>query len=254
MEKAVADISPEQRAAIEAKREEEYQDDDDDELVQWAEKLTKAYGKAVAGFVKVGRLLIQAKQELGPGRFGELWNGDEYALPFGWRQANKFMSIADNKVLTDSTHESKLPTSVETLYILSRIPEEKLRKLISSGKVHTNLTRQQAKRLAGDIPARLVAAIEVLIEAMRENDDDSELDALAVEVTEVLYEKDEHWSWWRHQRPSSYRLIDDPDDQWGRSPLRRLNQLSAWITKFIQACARSDAEQGEEHNASKRKR
>ena len=58
---------------------------------------------------RTGLHLIQAKEELGHGRFGELFQEKPFGLvPFGQRTANKLMRIARNGVLADFDSRSRI--------------------------------------------------------------------------------------------------------------------------------------------------
>jgi hypothetical protein len=87
---------------------------------------------------QTGRDLIAAKDAL-KGTFLRML--EEGGLPFGSRTAEKLMAIARNPVLTDSTHESKLPDSWTTQFELTKLPLAVLRKKFADGSIHPELER-----------------------------------------------------------------------------------------------------------------
>ena len=111
---------------------------------QWAEKILARYQESVIAIVDVGRHLIQAKEELEHGDFGELIQTD---LPFSWRTANLLMKIARNPVLSNSHHGSNLPASWRTLSELARLPEEVLEEALTTGRITPELKRKEVSRL-----------------------------------------------------------------------------------------------------------
>ncbi len=111
---------------------------------QWAEKITARYQDSVAAILDVGRYLIQAKAQLVHGEFGLLVEQD---LPFSWRTANRFIVIAENPVLANSTHGSNLPTSWRTLSELAKLPEEILEEALDAGRITPELQRKEVAAL-----------------------------------------------------------------------------------------------------------
>jgi hypothetical protein len=196
-------------------------------VVEFAAKITAAWQEALANIIKTGRLLIQARDELGYGNFGSLFDSEEGSLPdllpFSWRTANKLMRIARHPVLSDSTHESNLPARLETLHILSRISEYRLKELIRQKKVHSDLKREEAEHLVSKRPNRIAAAIEVLFDAMRKHHlvEHHLIEALVADLREVV--DDER---------------DDEDDNWGS----RLDGLSTWIAELNEVWKQADEE------------
>jgi Protein of unknown function (DUF3102) len=79
-------------------------------------RITAAWQKTVANIVETGRLLIEAKDDIGFGGFQEMIRAE---LPFGARTAQRLMEIAEDRVLSNATHASLLPASWMTLYELA---------------------------------------------------------------------------------------------------------------------------------------
>lgn len=123
------DIEPATGAAIEPTR------------AQWAERITLRWQQSVEGIIDVGRLLIQAKDELPHGEFGKMIKTD---LPFGERAAQMLRKIAQHRVLSDPNHGSHLPASWRTLYRLSELDPPLLEAAIEDGTITAKTTRIDA--------------------------------------------------------------------------------------------------------------
>jgi hypothetical protein len=134
--------------------------------------------------------------------------------------------LTRHPVLANSTHESNLPASWSTLYVLSRIPEQRLEHLIIHDKVHAGLTRQDAERLVSKVPNRVADAIQALVDAMNQHAYEDQIHALAADVRKIRDEAAE--------------------DEWSMSRERclfsRLDDLSAWIARFHEAWQRVSEE------------
>jgi hypothetical protein len=120
----------------------EYQDGEAfDAVASYAERITAAWQKAVASIIETGRLLNQAKDDdLPHGAFLAMVR----KLPFRSRTAERLMKIAKHPALSNPTHVSTLPACWGTLYELSRIDAEDMRRLVARGKIHADMTRQEA--------------------------------------------------------------------------------------------------------------
>ena len=64
---------------------------------QWAEAITASWQQAVASIIKIGKLLIRAKDQVDHGEWGPLVK----QLPFSHRTANCLMAIADHPIIGD---------------------------------------------------------------------------------------------------------------------------------------------------------
>jgi hypothetical protein len=109
-------------------------------------RITVAWQKTVGNVVETGRLLIEAKDDIGYGGFEEMTRTD---LPFGPRTAQRIMQIAEDPVLSNPTHASHLPASWMTLYELSRLPKRgiDLLVLIEDGAIHPKMERKDTRAL-----------------------------------------------------------------------------------------------------------
>jgi hypothetical protein len=116
-------------------------------------RFRNALKKSVEGIIEAGQVLIEAKRKLRHGQFTD-WVDRE--LRFGnpiksssreanIRQAEMFMLLASNDVISNPCHWHALPPSPRTLYELTQIhPKQRLLKLIEKGKVHAGTTREEA--------------------------------------------------------------------------------------------------------------
>jgi hypothetical protein len=91
------------------------------------------------------RLVLDAEKKLSPDEFKAMTETD---LPFRPRKAQQLRAIARNKVLNDPTHESLLPGSWTTLYLLAKLDERlkaegTLKEWIEKGIVHPKIEREE---------------------------------------------------------------------------------------------------------------
>jgi hypothetical protein len=105
--------------------------------------LRETYNKTVSGIIDFGRKLTAAKKRF-PGEFTDIVH--RY-LPIGLRTAERYMKIAEHKVLSDPTHVSSLPPSYGTLDVLTRIPADQMLMMLQDGSVHCEMERKAAERL-----------------------------------------------------------------------------------------------------------
>jgi hypothetical protein len=97
-------------------------------------------------YIATGMKLVEAKNDLGHGRFGSMFEGKD-ALPFGIDTAEALMKIASHKVLSNPEHVPALPPHWSTLEILARIKPAQLEAWIADGRVHGGLLRHEAEAL-----------------------------------------------------------------------------------------------------------
>jgi hypothetical protein len=104
--------------------------------------------KQVTDILQVGRLLIQAKEELDSEAFKQL------KLPFGERTAQALRRIAAHPVLSDAKHASLLPPCWATLDRLARLNHKVLRDRLADGKINPGLQRHQVRTEVEGLPPR----------------------------------------------------------------------------------------------------
>src|SRR5512146_3190151 len=121
------------------------------QLQEWAQQVTHAYRKSVAGIIAVGQLLIEAKKAVGHGRFERLFRDhpDHVSPPVGFssRTGRMLMAIAAHPVLSDRNHGSEMPLSWRTLYELSRHQADVVSRGIVEGVVRPDMERADAAGL-----------------------------------------------------------------------------------------------------------
>jgi hypothetical protein len=113
----------------------------------YAERIRKAFGKSVAGFIEAGKELIRAKEgpnKLPHGQFTKMVEDD---LSFGESTARMLMTIARHPVISNRDHGDVLPASWRTLYEFRRLPDEQLVQLLNAGTIHPALERKEAVAL-----------------------------------------------------------------------------------------------------------
>ena len=116
-----------------------------------------ALKKSAEGIIEAGKVLIRVKSRLRHGqweewvirtlRFGERKRNGAADL----RKAQELMLLARHEVISNPKYFASLPPRIQTLYVLSQIPDDDLRELIAAGVVHQGLTRKEA---AIERPAR----------------------------------------------------------------------------------------------------
>lgn len=116
---------------------------------EWAALIKADLGRAVESIVAAGRHLIEAQAELD---YGE-WLPTLKKVGLSPSTAERYMSIARNRILADSAHAPNLPTSWYTLYQLSRLEPAALEAVIGDGTVTADMGREEAlalvRRLSG---------------------------------------------------------------------------------------------------------
>jgi hypothetical protein len=110
-------------------------------------RIAAAWQHTVCNVIETGRLLIEAKDDIGFGGFQEMIRRAE--LPFGPRTAQRLMQIAEDRVLSNTTHASYLPASWMTLYELAKLPKHglDLEVLIEEGTIHPKMERKDVRAL-----------------------------------------------------------------------------------------------------------
>src|SRR5262249_48134579 len=96
----------------------------------WAAQIRASWQKCVTSIIETGKLLIEAKGQLGHGRFEAM---SKTKLPFNPRTAQMLMGIAEHPVISNANHGSHLPPSWRTLYELTKIPDKTLLAEIENG-------------------------------------------------------------------------------------------------------------------------
>lgn len=108
------------------------------------DRIAAAWGKQVESIIETGRMLIEAKEELGHGVFESMVQTE---LPFGPRTARMLKTIAEHRILANRKHVSDLPPSWGTLYQLAQLPDEVLIAGLKDGLIHPKLERSEVRAM-----------------------------------------------------------------------------------------------------------
>lgn len=117
------------------------------QLDDWRNRIEAAWQRSVASVIEVGKLVKQAKEELGVS-----YNLLETELPFSSTVAAFLIKIAEHPVLSNPAYYPKLPNSYNTLYHLASVDEQQLIQQIESGEITPDYTLHSAKTLRGVSP------------------------------------------------------------------------------------------------------
>ena len=128
---------------------------DQQQWESWAEKICAAFSRTVTSIIETGRLLNEAKENLGHGSFEAMV---ELRLPFKLRTAQMFMAIAKHPVLSEAKHVSLLPPSWGTLYQITRLPLRLVEECIEDGRINPKTERKDIAALAGKQTKKRVVA------------------------------------------------------------------------------------------------
>lgn len=110
----------------------------------WPSQIRDAWNKTRDGIIRVGQLLIEAKDSLPHGEFGQMIDKE---LPFGSHTAQRLMTIARDQRLLNAAHGAVLPNSWRTLYELSRLDDDTFQEALSGGKIHADMERKDVRNL-----------------------------------------------------------------------------------------------------------
>lgn len=106
------------------------------ESVRWAELITAAWRQSVNDVIRVGELLIKAKDSLPHGEFTKMIEGN---LPFKSRSAEMLMEIARDERLTNAKYAAHLPPHWTTLHELTKLPTEAWDAGIADGTINPDM-------------------------------------------------------------------------------------------------------------------
>ena len=112
------------------------------QIDKWQVRIEAAWGKTIENVINLGRLLNEAKAELGV-NYKEL----EKRLSFSPGKISMLTRIADHAVLSNPNNYSKLPIGYNTLYQLTLVQDQILEEKIKTGDITPKLTLSEAKTL-----------------------------------------------------------------------------------------------------------
>jgi len=111
---------------------------------EYVRLIALAYANGVSSILECGEMLLEAKEELEHGEFLAML---ELKLPFSARTAQRFMAIARNQALANTTHRVAFPPTWGTLAELAKLPPPVITSLIKDGTITPKLERKQAAEL-----------------------------------------------------------------------------------------------------------
>ncbi|MBL8755939.1 MAG: DUF3102 domain-containing protein [Planctomycetes bacterium] len=113
--------------------------------------------RSLAAAIRLGKRLLQARDDLPHGEFGRLFaeheDAVENALTFSSSWARKLMTIAAHPVIAaessgaNRAHDHVLPADLNTVYLLARLPVATLEDAITNGDVSPTMRRADAREL-----------------------------------------------------------------------------------------------------------
>jgi len=106
-----------------------------DRVTFWTKRISAAWRESVEGIIKVGKLLIEACEELDEAKAGKLLGREPHPqrLPFGYRTAYRLMKIARDERLV--THVSQLPPSWSMMHALATLTNEQFADVSAAGLI-----------------------------------------------------------------------------------------------------------------------
>jgi hypothetical protein len=135
-------------------------------VADYVKRITATWQKSVTTIIDTGRLLIEAKAKLPHGSFQKMVK----KLPFhnGVRTVQMLMEIARHSIISNAKFISYLPPCWGTLYELAAlpIPNQEFERLITTGHINCDMTRQDVKDLQLYEYGELVKAVNVLVHFM----------------------------------------------------------------------------------------
>jgi hypothetical protein len=120
---------------------------------QWATRINRTMGDAVAAIIATGQGFIDAKHQLRHGGFLRLFANHRAPVADPVRctrqTAAKLMAIATHPVLANVAHVRHLPPSWGTLYELTKVPTVRLERALADGRITPAMERRHVAELLG---------------------------------------------------------------------------------------------------------
>lgn len=110
----------------------------------WALRISRRWQASIDAIIQTGRLLLEAKEALPHGAFGDMIESD---LPFGARTAQMLMAIATDKRLSNPKHVSHLPASWGTLHALTQLSDEEFDRGVQQQIIRPDMERKEVEIL-----------------------------------------------------------------------------------------------------------
>lgn len=109
----------------------------------WAIRISARWRMGVESIISTGRLLNEAKAALPHGGFGAVLA----QLPFGERQAQMLMAIANHPIASNPQYVALLPPSWGTIYDCTRLPIAEFERGVAQGIIRPDMERNDIERL-----------------------------------------------------------------------------------------------------------
>jgi hypothetical protein len=109
----------------------------------WAIRISARWRMGVEAIIATGRLLNEAKAVLKHGGFGAVLK----QLPFGERQAQMLMAIANHPIASNPQYIALLPPSWGTIYDATRLPLPVFERAAAEGIIRPDMERADIARL-----------------------------------------------------------------------------------------------------------
>jgi hypothetical protein len=123
-------------------------------VLREADRFETSLRRSLGFAIRLGKLLCDAKAALDHGEFGRLFadhpNPIENALKFSSSWARKLMAIGGHPAIANrscTNDLTALPASIETVYVLSRLPAPEIEQAIARGEVRPDMRHADARRL-----------------------------------------------------------------------------------------------------------
>jgi N6-adenosine-specific RNA methylase IME4 len=109
----------------------------------WAARITARWQDSVEAIIDVGRLLMQAKEDLAHGE----WFPMIERLPFSARTAQMLIRISEHPAISNPNHGSDLPVSWRSLYELTKLDEPEFMAALEARLIHPEMQRKDVVKL-----------------------------------------------------------------------------------------------------------
>ncbi len=172
-----------------------------DVLKQYSQKISVAYQKQqlasqaiIQSIIEIGELLTEArnyKDSLVLKHKDRLWESFQNNLKFSPARIAKYISIANNKFIKTKKNHKYLPSSVYSLYEISKLDSLKLKQLVESGKLTSTIGRSDVKQLliGKKVTSKSSKQVEVLTIKVDEDDWHSNFQEIKDELVAFLENK-----------------------------------------------------------------
>lgn len=116
---------------------------------EFAEEITRAWGEAQDSFLRIGRLLIKAKNTLPHGEYQEMVERD---MPFGASVGRKLRAVAE-AADAGVVDLERLPPSYATIYEVATMSEEARAKAADAGILRRDVTIREVRDFKRSVTA-----------------------------------------------------------------------------------------------------